>query len=143
MCLVKTISRDNWMNDKLPKVKIAQREIKVYKALQVIPHRFYPTYESPFRDFEYKEVYHYSEDSLEVQKTTFGWNEATQYVAKVEKGLYAYTSLKWAKAEWECCPDMIFVEMYIPKGAEYLRGDEPQIVSTELIWYKGAKIHHI
>ena len=143
MCLTKTISRDNWMNDKLPKVKIAKREIKVYKALQIIPHRFYPTYESPFRDFEYKEGYHYSEDSLEVKKGTFGWGTHTQYVAKVEKGLHAYTSLRWAKREWEGYTDMIFVEMYIPEGAEYLEGDDSEIVSTELIWYKGAKIYHI
>lgn len=129
------------MLDKLPKVKIAKREIKVYKALETEYLDY--GYTSPFNHFEYKEGYHYSEDSLEVKPGTFGWGTHTQYVAKVEKGLHAYTSLRWAKREWEGYTDMIFVEMYIPEGAEYLEGDDSEIVSTELIWYKGAKIYHI
>lgn len=118
--------------------KIADKNIRVYKALEVyrnwVDDKFCD-YISPHRGVIYKRGHKHS-----VPNFTFCVGRAFtigKWGIEINRGLHAYVSEYAARQNWS---DELKVkshqicEMYIPKGAKYFLGTDGEIVSTELVF---------
>lgn len=100
---------------------IAKKDIKVYKYLVFEDD----SYISPFQGFKYEKGYHYSAN---IGKSVFKRRHLNVWTIECNRGLHAYTH-EMNK------PYFKQIIMYIPKGSEYYKGINEDIVSNNLIWY--------
>lgn len=126
MCLYIKDSQ-NILNKLIKQIKplIAKEDIIVYKVLDQNNY-------SPYRAYKYTEGFHYYETGdiiPEVGKCS------TDIIIK--KGLHSYSSYTIASTRRNSTDKI--VKMIIPKGSKYFIGKNEDIVSDNLIWYKGAK----
>lgn len=111
-------------------VKIAKKEIKVYKILRT-------SGKSPYIDFKYDKRWWYNVKKFKYAKD-YSWST---FNIVVYDGLHAFITKKAAKLHFKkyfyCLQlkNYQIVEMYIPKGAKYILGTDDEIVTTDLIWY--------
>jgi len=127
MCLniwQKPLTKEDYI--KLNK-KIAKKDITVYKRLRL-------NGASPYKAMLYEEGFHYYQTG---KKFGINFNEFSRKL-EIERGLHSYKTLKRAKETTTY--RYIIIEMVIPLGSEYFESDnDKEIVSDNLIWYKGAK----
>jgi len=109
---------------------IARKEIEVYKILQKSGGL------SLYKCFKYEKGWQYfSKFSFNILKLgAKDWN------LSVSEGLHFFTNEERAKRSIRnggAHPSFYkIVKMYIPKGAKYFRGDNEDIVTNTIIYYK-------
>jgi len=113
---------------KCPKALIAEKDIKVYKLLEIQPSH---SLKSPFLFFIYKPNVTY--ESLITQNMK---RYKCKIVDVINCGFHAYINLKSVKAPikegtyyWDSC----LCEFIVPEGSEYYFNDE-EIVSNRTYW---------
>jgi len=121
-------TRKEARNAKIELVKIAKKDIPVYKVLEHKDQK----YLSPYQAMEYEKGYRYDEKQFRISliKPRLFKNF---WRLEGHIGLHCYNSLKAAhdsRGSWEKV-----IRMYIPKGAKYVEGMDNQIMSESLVWY--------
>jgi hypothetical protein len=115
MCLdLRTDQKRNDCNAPIP--LIAKKDIICYKYLVILDKGKYKT---PYRDFVVKH-----------KATMEATLRCSQY--SVYEGIHAFTSLKKAKVKIIGNKGAVVVEAIIPKGAQYFRGKDSDIVATKM-----------
>ena len=99
---------------------IANKDIKVYKYLDVNNGKYW----SPYQGFEYTQGYQYS------AKITKNYRKYINWKIFCNRGLHSYIKPKYSM---QC--EYTQIVMYIPKDSEYYLGSLEDIVSNNLIWY--------
>jgi hypothetical protein len=120
--------------------KIATKDIKVYKVLQLL--KVSGGYISPYRNMAYEPGTHYYQHDKK-KKQPFLLITSLYFLKKyrIETGLHAFINKKAAKTEldYQFNKSPIIIEMIVPKGAKYYR-NKTEIVSTDLIFPHEFKI---
>ncbi len=105
--------------------KIAKRAIKVFKVLK-------EEGVSKYRGFHYQRGNHYYQEGK--QKFTFDiGGYKGNWVLHINQGLHSYNTIERAKEELGWYERV--VTMYIPRGSQYYRNHDGELVSDQLIWY--------
>ena len=112
--------------------KIATEDIKVWKCLE-IKNKSNTTGRAPYRGTLYKEG-----ELKKVKAFGFGYyqHDDGKWDVDIDQGLHACTT--YQTATWLKSSDRFIVEMIIPKGTKYFKGDDNDIVSLQLLWPKKA-----
>ena len=124
-----------YSNTSIP--KIAKKDIIVYKQLKRYKGKYKTTFYTPYMGYKMEEGIHYFQTN---KKFTIKNTLSIFGKYSIERGLHSYTNLNVAKQS--LLMNEIIVEMVIPRGSEYFENkQDKEIVSDNLIWYKGAKIY--
>lgn len=105
-------------------LKVANRDIKVYKFLTPIKK----SYKSPYRGFKYHLGYEYYQDENNLDsrfeyRISYSYrNEWEQDILVVAKGLHANSNKETKLNLFYPPPVLALCEFIIPKGAHYIRG---------------------
>ena len=133
MCLV---PKQNWFRKTFhmkPKIKIARKNIKVYKLLECSSGRLF-SYFFTWYEWELNKI---QASPIVITTQKYAIKETTNVLQRwiIEQGLHSYLDPNMC-ISIKRFPSLIKSNLYnaiIPKGSHYIIGDEGDIVSDRLI----------